>query len=96
MADADVQNVALPPVADLDALDPIRDQLMEAIDQGAVEVDAGSVERVATNALLMLISAAETAQRGGTSFSITAPSDQLIAAVESLGLGESFTPLLKG
>lgn len=96
MAEAEVQSVELPAIVDLDTLDPIRDELIDAIDHGSVVVGAASVERVATNALFMLMSAAETARRNDTSFSVSAPSEQMIAAIDRLGLGEIFAPLLKG
>jgi len=96
MADEQEQSVALPSIVDLDTLDPIRDQLIEAIDHGSVVVEAAGVERVATNALFMLMSAAETARRNETGFSISEPSEQMVAAIDRLGLGESFTPLLRG
>jgi len=96
MAEEEVQSVELPPIVDLDTLDPIRDQLIDAIDHGSVVVEAASVERVATNALLMLMSAAETAHRNDTGFSVSAPSEPMVAAIDRLGLSESFAPLLKG
>ncbi len=52
--------IALPEVIDLDALDAIRDKLIDAVEDGAVTVVASAVQRVSTNGLLMLISAAET------------------------------------
>ncbi len=51
--------VALPAIVDLDALDHIRDELIDAVESGPVTVSAAAVERVATNALFMLLSAAE-------------------------------------
>ena len=63
MAETDSKIVELPAVVDLDALDGVRDRLLEAIDAGPVTVSAAAVERVSTNALFMLLSAAETARR---------------------------------
>ena len=96
MAAASAQSLALPAIVDLDALDGVRDQLMDALDDGPVSVDASGVERVATNALLMLLSAAETAKRVDFEFSISSMSDPMTAAVERLGMTEVFEPLLKG
>ncbi|UJQ93752.1 STAS domain-containing protein [Mariluticola halotolerans] len=96
MSDVAAQSLALPAIVDLDAIDTVRDQLIEAIDHGPVEVDASAVERVATNALLMLMSAAESARRNDSSFYVLNLSDPMTAAIARLGLGESFAPILKG
>jgi anti-anti-sigma regulatory factor len=88
--------IVLPAVVDLDALDVVRDGLIDAVELGSVEVDASSVERVATNALLMLVSAAETSRRNSFPFAITAVSGPMTAAIDRLGLSATFTPLMKG
>jgi anti-anti-sigma regulatory factor len=93
---ADSRSVPLPAIVDLDALDIVRDGLIEAVELGAVDVDASRVERVATNALLMLISAAETAKRNEYGFSISGASAPMQAAIERLGLSGSFSGLMKG
>jgi anti-anti-sigma regulatory factor len=96
MAETALKIVALPAVVDLDALDGVRDGLIEAVELGPVEVDAGRVERVATNALLMLVSAAETARRNSFPFTIAHASAAMQAAIVRLGLTASFSPLMKG
>jgi anti-anti-sigma regulatory factor len=96
MAAATTNMVALPAIIDLDALDPIRDRLIDAIEQGPVTVVAGGVERVSTNALLMLLSAAETARRNNFSFEIAGTPAPMAAAIERLGLAEYFSPITKG
>ena len=88
--------VALPSVIDLDALDMVRDGLIDAVELGDVVIDGAAVERVATNGLLMLISAAETAQRNHNSFGITGASASMLASIDRLGLAESFSRLMKG
>jgi anti-anti-sigma regulatory factor len=88
--------VALPAIVDLDALDVVRDGLIDAVELGPVEIDASRVERMATNALFMLISAAETARRNSYEFAITGPSAPMLAAIDRLGLDGSFTGLMKG
>jgi anti-anti-sigma regulatory factor len=93
---ADARVVALPAVVDLDALDNVRDGLIDAVELATVTVDASRVERVATNALLMLISAAETARRNGFGFEITRASAPMRAAIERLGLAGTFSALMKG
>ena len=96
MAETDSKIVDLPPVVDLDALDGVRDRLLEAMDAGSVTVSADKVERVSTNALFMLLSAAETARRGNTSFTIASVSASLGAAIERLGLAPYFSGMTKG
>lgn len=88
--------VALPAIVDLDALDTVRDGLIDAVELGAVTVDASGVERVATNALFMLVSAAETAKRNSYFFEITRASAPMQAAIDRLGLQASFSGLMKG
>lgn len=93
---AESRVVALPAIVDLDALDNVRDGLIDAVELGAVRVDASAVERVATNALFMLVSAAETAKRNSFPFEITGASAPMQAAIERLGLTGSFTTLMRG
>ena len=97
MAEAmDSRIVALPAVVDLDALDNVRDGLIDAVELGAVAVDASRVERVATNALFMLVSAAETAKRNSFPFEITGASAPMQAAIARLGLQGVFAGLMRG
>ena len=90
------KTVALPAVIDLDALDGIRDGLIDAIEEGPVTVTANAVERVSTNALFMLISAAETARRNHFDFAIEQPSAALTAAIARLGLDAQFSEMMRG
>lgn len=90
------KSVALPAIMDLDALDGIRDTLAEAIDTGATTISGAEVERISTNALFLLMSAAETARRNSTEFTIDQPSPSMLAAIDRLGLGEHFAGLVKG
>jgi anti-anti-sigma regulatory factor len=96
MTDKAAQSMALPAIVDLDSLDEIRDRLLDAVEHGSVTVGAGDVERVATNALLMLLSAAETARRSAYSFEIENLSAPMQSAIERLGLSDHFEPLCKG
>lgn len=89
-------SVALPAVVDLDALDGVRDGLIEAIETGPVRVSGAAVERLSTNALLMLISAAQTARRNNFGFVIAEASAPMRAAIERLGLGPHFAGMMKG
>lgn len=90
------KSIALPAVIDLDALDSIRDGLLDAIEEGPVTIAASAVERVSTNALFMLISAAETARRNHFEFTIDKPSAALTSAVDRLGLGAQFAEMMRG
>jgi anti-anti-sigma regulatory factor len=95
MANQDRHSITLPEVIDLDALDAIRDKLIDAIEEGPVTIAAGAVERVSTNALLMLVSAAETARRNHFEFAIEAPSASMMAAIERLGLAGQFSGMIR-
>ena len=90
------KSIALPAVIDLDSLDGIRDGLLDAIEEGSVTLGGGAVERVSTNALFMLMSAAETAQRNKFEFAIEQPSAALTSAIERLGLGAQFSGMMRG
>ena len=96
MAEPARKIVALPAIVDLDALDTVRDGLIDAVELGGVDVDASKVERVATNALFMLISAAETSRRNSFEFGISGASAPMLAAIDRLGLRGSFSELMKG
>jgi hypothetical protein len=96
MAQSRSKTVALPAIVDLDALDPIRDVLIDAVEAGPVEVKGAAVERVATNALFLLMSAAETARRNNFAFAVTEPSEPFRLAVERLGLGSQFAAIMEG
>lgn len=89
-------SITLPAVIDLDSLDGIRDGLLDAIEAGPVAIGAGAVERVSTNALFMLISAAETARRNHFEFAIVQPSAALSSAIERLGLSAQFSGMMRG
>jgi anti-anti-sigma regulatory factor len=88
--------IALPAIIDLDSLDGIRDGLIDALEEGPVAVDASAVERVSTNALIMLISAAETARKNHYDFAIEQPSATLMTAIDRLGLKAQFSALMRG
>jgi anti-anti-sigma regulatory factor len=90
------KSVALPAIIDLDSLDGIRDGLIDAVEEGAVTVSAAAVERVSTNALFLLISAAETARRNQFDFVIEQPSVAMTSAIERLGLDAQFSGMMRG
>jgi len=95
-AEATAKRIVLPAIMDLDALDAVRDTLADALDQGVASVSASAVERVSTNAIFLLMSAAETARRNGAEFSVGDASPAMLAAIERLGLGEHVAGLMKG
>ena len=96
MSDAAAQNITLPAIVDLDALDHVREQLLDAIGHGPVAIDAAKVERIATNALIMLLSGAETARRLGGTLTLEEPSEVMQAAIARLGLDGQFAAIVKG
>jgi len=95
MATKTKQEIALPAIIDLDAIDGVRDSLIDALEEGPVTVRAAAVERVSTNALFLLMSAAETARRNQFDFAIEAPSAAMSAAIERLGLDAQFSGMMK-
>ena len=90
------QTVVLPAIVDLDSLDTFRDGMIDSIEHGDVAVDGSAVERMATNALMMLLSAAATAQRNKNKFAVVKPSEPMQSAVQRLGLTPHFAPLMRG
>jgi len=96
MAEPRSKLVALPAIVDLDALDAVRDKLLDAVEAGPVAISGKAVERVSTNALVMLISAAETARRSNFACQLTDASEPLLAAIERLGFSDKFAGLLRG
>lgn len=87
--------VALPAMMDLDAIDTVQNELIDVVEQGATEISAAAVERVSTNALFMLLSAAETARRNSFAFSIVDAPEAMLAAIDKLALSASFEDILK-
>lgn len=90
------QTMSLPKVIDLDVMDDVREWLVEATAHGDVELRANEIERCATNALLMLATAARTAANNGFSFKIKNPSDAFDEAIVRLGLDQAFSDILEG
>jgi hypothetical protein len=58
-------------------------------------VRAAGVGRVATNALLMLLAAAQAAGASGHALSLTGASPPMIAAIDRLGLAGAFAGLMR-
>lgn len=96
MSENSIREVALPAIVDLDALDSIRDLMIDAVETGPVCVDGAAVERVATNGLLMLLCASKTAQRNKHDFAVTNLSEPMQSAIQRLGLSSAFATLDRG
>ncbi len=96
MGTQNIQTFDLPGVVDVDAMDAMREWLLGAIETGDIKLDGSGVSRVATNALLMLISAGQGAEKNEFSFSIVNPSEALGEAIERLGMGEIFARFIEG
>jgi anti-anti-sigma factor len=87
--------IDLPAVADLHALEDVREQITAQLDSAQFAIGLKDVQRISTNALLMLLSAARTTAQAGGEMKLVGPSEQVSAAIETLGLGEAFAPLLE-
>lgn len=96
MPEGDSNIVDLPAIVDLDAVEELRDGLLDAIERGPVTVNGAAVERLCTNALFMLMSAAETARRHDSQFVISAVTEPVRQAISRLGLDGQFAGLLRG
>jgi anti-anti-sigma regulatory factor len=90
MTERAATDVALPAGFDPDSIGRVRDSLIEAMRGGPVRVSGAAVERVSTNALFLLISAADTARRDGRPFELCEPSETMRAAIDRLGLAGRF------
>lgn len=93
MAEPALSIVELPVVFDLDALDEVRDRIVEALEAGPVGISGKAVERVSTNALLMLLSAAGAVRTGGPRMEMMDMSRAMESAIERLGFGPYFASL---
>jgi len=95
MAAAEAQTFKLPAVIDLDEMDEVREWLVASTGQGNVRLDASGVERCATNALLMLVTAADTARRFGFTLKFAAPSASLRETIGRLGFNDVCTDMIE-
>jgi anti-anti-sigma regulatory factor len=69
---------------------------MDALEIGPVAIDGSRVERVSTNALIMLLSAAQTAERNSFALTLQGPSAPMLVAIDRLGLKPGFAGMMKG
>lgn len=96
MADVQTKLIELPAIADIGAVDELREEMIDALDVGNLEINLAKVERVSTNALFMLLSAAQTARSHNFELKLSSPSEHFSNALQVLGLESAFEPLLKG
>ena len=96
MADAQLKSIELPAIADIGAVDELRDEMLDALNAGNLEINLEKVERVSTNALFMLLSAAQTARTHNFELLLSSPSEHFTNALKVLGLEGAFAPLMKG
>ncbi|MHC4447657.1 MAG: STAS domain-containing protein [Planctomycetota bacterium] len=74
-------------VLDIRAAEPLRDVLRRAISKGGpLALDAGSVDRMSTPCIQILIAAAAAVKEAETTFTIVGPSDTFIESFNELGL----------
>jgi len=96
VADTQATKIELPAIADIGAVDELRDEMIDALNSGDLEINLEKVERVSTNALFMLLSAAETAKSHNYKLQLSAPNENFSSALSTLGLESAFAPLMKG
>lgn len=96
MVEKSSQNYDLPGVVDVDAMDAMREWLLETVEVGNIKMNGSAVSRVVTNALLMLLSAKQQAEQANFTFSIVEPSPALTEAIERLGMSKFFAPIIEG
>ncbi len=96
MGAQNIQTFDLPGVVDVDAMDAMRELLLGAIEHGDIELDGSRVSRVATNALLMLVSAGQSAGASNFAMRIVNPSEALTEAIDRLGMGDIFSQFIEG
>ena len=96
MAETQMKSIELPAIADIGAVDVLRDEMLDALNVGNLEINLGKVERVSTNALFMLLSAAQTARNHNLVLHLSNPSEHFSNALTVLGLEGAFAPLMKG
>lgn len=90
MAPSAEKTIGLPSVVDLDSLDALREEMIDALATGPVVIAGAAVERVSTNGLFLLLSAAETSRQHDFDFAMDTPSPALLAAIDRLGLTRRF------
>lgn len=91
-----LQTFDLPGVVDVDAMDELREWLNGALEIGDIKLNASKVTRLVTNALLMLASARQTAEKNKFSFCVSDASPAFCEAVDRLGMGEIISPIVEG
>ena len=74
-------------VLDIRAAEPLKEVLRKAISKGKpLTLDVGSVERMSTPCIQVLIAAATVMKEAGAVFTLAGPSDAFIESFNELGL----------
>ncbi|MGO9357708.1 MAG: STAS domain-containing protein [Xanthobacteraceae bacterium] len=84
-------DLALPQVLDLTQAQALRDRVADHLRAGALNLDAGAVERASTPCLQVLLAAGRAAERAGTAYRILNASDAFGSALADLGLRAEFS-----
>ena len=80
-------HLKLSPVLDIRAAEPLKGAMQKAREKGyPLAIEAGSVERLTTPCIQVLIAAAAALKDADVSFALIAPSDPFIDAFNELGL----------
>jgi chemotaxis protein CheX len=81
----------LPQLLDLTVARSLRDDMMALLQNGAIVLDAGAVERMSTPCAQVLLAAGRAAEAANSQFQIVNASDCFRAAIVDLGLQSQFT-----
>ncbi len=82
-----ISRIDLGSVLDIRAAEPLKNVLRKAISKGKpLTLDVGSVERMSTPCIQVLISAATVMKEAEAVFTIASPSDTFIESFNELGL----------
>ena len=87
-----ISRIDLGSVLDIRAAEPLKEVLRKALSKGKpLTLDAGSIERMSTPCIQVLIAAATALKEAGAVFTLASPSDTFIESFNELGL----FPILK-
>lgn len=93
MSSGATAEVMLPPVIDVTAAPAVLESLRWALhEQRGLKIDGSEVQEIGTAGIQMLIAAAIALEKRGEQLELHAPSDEILAAAQELGLyGALFT-----
>jgi anti-anti-sigma regulatory factor len=84
------QPTTLPQILDLVRAVSLRDDMLRLLQDDALLLDAGAVERMSTPCAQVLLAAGLAAESAGARFQIVNPSDAFRTALADLGLQQQF------